>query len=47
MQHYDGLTAGVGAYAAWHLWRDVQREREANKPVLVAPPGGVQPWPRG
>ena len=41
------LTLGVGAYAAWHLWRDVQREREANKPVLVAPPGGVQPWPRG
>ena len=40
------VTLGVGAYAAWHLWRDVQREREANKPVLVAPPGGVQPWPR-
>ena len=40
------VTLGVGAYAAWHLWRDVQREREASKPVLVAPPGGVQPWPR-
>jgi len=32
----------VGAYAAWHLWRDVQREREANKQVLVAPPGGIK-----
>ena len=47
LRQSDFRAAGVGAYAAWHLWRDVQREREANKPVLVAPPGGVQPWPRG
>lgn len=42
------LTVGVGAYAAWHLYKDIKREREVREAaeVLIAPPGGVKPWPR-
>ena len=40
------VTLGVGCYAAYHLWNDIRREREAEKPILIAPPGGIKPYPR-
>ncbi len=38
------MRAGVGAYAAWSLYQDLKREREAPKEevVLLAPPGGFK-----
>jgi hypothetical protein len=43
----SAITLGVGAYAAYHLWKDIQREREAKtEMVLLAPPGGIKPYPR-
>ncbi len=43
----SAITIGVGAYAAWHLYQDIKREREAKETmVLPAPPGGIKPYPR-
>ncbi len=40
------LTLGVGAYAAWSVYKEMKRERNKEEVVFIAPPGGIKPYPR-